>query len=107
MIRLRLKNNNKPEDTFLALPGSEPVTLISLPTEGLPYACQCPLCGGIFEIPNSTVFRIEDDGFEDIDSDAEVTGPEPISRGLGSDEDFSSRMTESEQGSAQETAEEV
>lgn len=95
MIRLRLKTQSKAEDSFLALPGSEPVTLIALPTDNLPYACQCPLCGGIFEIPQSTLYRIEDDGFEDIDSDTEAIGPEPMSRGSTPESDFAEAATES------------
>lgn len=71
---LRLKKYKK-ESEGLAIPESEPVTLIEVSSENLPYGCQCPLCGGIFQIPQSTLYKLEDDNIQDIDSDTEVLGP--------------------------------
>lgn len=74
---LRLKNhfhNNK--DDYLSIPDSEPLTLLQVSNENLPYACQCPLCGGIFEIPKGVLYKVEDDGIEDVDSDSEFEDSE-------------------------------
>lgn len=71
---LRLKRTVKPDDMYLALPDAEPVTLLQVSSENLPYACQCPLCGGIFDIPKGILYKIEDDGIDDIDSGSEANG---------------------------------
>lgn len=65
---LRLKQS---ETEGLALPESTPQTLIEVDSESLPYACQCPLCGGLFQIPEGLLYRIEDDNYADEDSDTE------------------------------------
>ena len=72
---LRLKKQSKRDDTYLALPTAEPVTLYKLPEENLPYACQCPLCGGVFDIPEGALYKLEEDDYADIDSEAEPIGP--------------------------------
>lgn len=66
MLRLQ-----KSETTGLALPESTPQTLIEVDSASLPYACQCPLCGGLFQIPEGLLYRIEDDSYEDEDSEAD------------------------------------
>lgn len=60
------------------MPGSTPRTLIEVDSEKLPYACQCPLCGGLFDIPEGLLYKIEEDAlvdgdFTDDDLDAEST----------------------------------
>lgn len=77
MIRLQLKHqNHSVEDDFLALPGAQPLTLHQVSAENLPYACQCPLCGGLFELPTGILYKLEDDNIEDGESDLEAIGPE-------------------------------
>lgn len=83
---LRLKQS---EATGLALPESTPQTLIEVDSESLPYACQCPLCGGLFKIPEGLLYRIQDDSFEDSDSGTEFeqmrSGPGGSGYGPSSD----------------------
>lgn len=82
MLRLKSKPV-APEDEFLALPGAEPITVLQVANDNLPYACQCPLCGGVFQIPQGTLYEIEDDSIPDIDSGAEprsVSDNRPIPR---------------------------
>ena len=70
MIRLKI-----PREDGLALPKSTPVTLVEISSESLPYACQCPLCGEVFQIPEALLYKVEEDDFADEDlaefSDAE------------------------------------
>lgn len=66
MLRLR-----KSENEGLALPEATPQTLIEVDSQSLPYACQCPLCGGLFQIPEGLLYRIEDDNYADEDSETE------------------------------------
>lgn len=76
MIRLRLKNvNHDVKDDFLALPGAQPLTLHEVDSENLPYACQCPLCGGLFELPTGVLYEIKDDTLEDGESGLTPEGP--------------------------------
>lgn len=77
MLKLTLPSNIK--DSGLAMPGSTPRTLIQVDTENLPYACQCPLCGGLFSIPEGLLYKVEEDALLDgefTDDDANGTGPE-------------------------------
>ena len=62
MIRLKV-----PRDNGLALPKSTPVTLVEISSESLPYACQCPLCGEVFQIPEALLYKVEEDDFADED----------------------------------------
>lgn len=62
MIRLKI-----PREDGLALPKSTPVTLVEISSESLPYACQCPLCGEVFQIPEALLYKVEDDDFADDD----------------------------------------
>lgn len=78
MLRLKM-----PDDTGLALPGSTPVTLIQVDSANLPYACHCPLCGGIFQLPESLLYRVEKDEFEDEDQGAEPAEPRGGSSPIG------------------------
>ena len=55
----------------LALPTATPQTLIEVDSSSLPYACQCPLCGGLFQIPEGLLYRIQDDSYDDADSDTD------------------------------------
>lgn len=76
MIRLQLKNeNHSVKDEYLALPGAQPLTLHRVSSENLPYACQCPLCGGLFEIPTGILYKIEEDNLEDKESGLNTIGP--------------------------------
>lgn len=92
MLRLQLPNDF--QDSGLALPGSTPKTLIQVDSENLPYACQCPCCGSLFNIPEGLLYRIEEDALADGDlmtdepdgsdinidmgeSGSEPSGPEP------------------------------
>lgn len=70
MLRLK-RTAPKPEDEYIALPGAEPLTIVKVANENLPYGCQCPLCGGIFQIPQGVLYKLEDDNIADIDSGAE------------------------------------
>lgn len=80
MLRLKTQNH-RVTDEYLALPEAQPVTLLQVSNENLPYACQCPLCGGIFEIPRGTIYRIEESDLEENSSDVfDEEKPEPISR---------------------------
>lgn len=65
MIKLQLPENIM--DSGLAMPGSTPRTLIEIDSESLPYACQCPCCGSLFNIPEGLLFKVEDDSFLDGD----------------------------------------
>lgn len=62
MIRLKI-----PREDGLALPKSTPVTLVEISSESLPYACQCPLCGEVFQIPEALLYKVEEDDFADDD----------------------------------------
>ena len=68
MLRLKAPNNG------LALPTSTPVTLIEVDSN-LPYAVQCPCCGVISQLSDTLLYKIEDDDFNDVDSDAEFSAP--------------------------------
>lgn len=69
---LRLKTSPKTaEDEYVAIPGGEPITILQVANENLPYGCQCPLCGGVFQIPQGILYKIEDDDIPDVDSDTE------------------------------------
>ena len=77
MLKLTLPDDLK--DSGLAMPGSTPRTLIQVDTENLPYACQCPLCGGLFSIPEGLLYKVEEDALLDgefTDDDAQSKGPE-------------------------------
>lgn len=76
MLRLKI-NKQREEDDYLALPGAEPLTILQVANDNLPYACQCPLCGGTFQIPQGVLYEIEDDNIPDIDSGTEPVGPTP------------------------------
>lgn len=65
MIRLKLPENLR--DSGLAMPQSTPKTLIQVEGESLPYACQCPLCGGLFDIPEGLLYKVEEDNLVDGD----------------------------------------
>jgi len=65
MIRLQLPKNIM--DSGLSLPESTPKTLIQVEGESLPYACQCPLCGGLFDIPEGLLYKVEEDALLDGD----------------------------------------
>lgn len=83
---IRLKNPQLTGDTFLSLPDSEPVTLYEIPGSNLPYGCQCPLCGGIFEIPAGKLYKIVADSKPDVEGEADFKSMEksapPIGGGL-------------------------
>lgn len=98
---LRLKKHPKRDDEYLALPGAEPVTLYEFPSKNLPYACQCPLCGGLFNIPESTVYKLEDDDYEDVDSETEPKGP---GRGPGLMEEAGNEFSEEANTQTERTA---
>lgn len=70
MIRLELPDNVK--DSGLALPESTPKTLVQIEGENLPYACQCPCCGALFNIPEGLLYKIEEDTLIDGDLGAEA-----------------------------------
>lgn len=70
MIKLQLPDNIM--DSGLAMPGSTPRTLIEIDSESLPYACQCPCCGSLFNIPEGLLFKVEDDNFLDEDLDLDT-----------------------------------
>jgi hypothetical protein len=72
MIRMKLPENIT--NSGLAMPESTPKTLIEINGESLPYACQCPLCGGLFDIPEGLLYKVEEDTLKDGDFDAEATG---------------------------------
>lgn len=74
MLRLK-KQIHDVKDEKLALPGAQPLTLIQVSSDNLPYGCQCPLCGGIFEIPQGILYKLQEDGIADVDSGAEAKGP--------------------------------
>lgn len=63
MLKLTLPQNIT--ESGLALPTSTPRTLIEVDSENLPYACQCPLCGGLFNIPEGLLYKIEEDNLLD------------------------------------------
>lgn len=71
MLKLELPNNIK--DSGLSLPESTPKTLIQIEGENLPYACQCPCCGSIFNIPEGLLYKIEEDTLVDGDLGAEAS----------------------------------
>jgi len=68
MLRLKAPKNG------LALPTSTPVTLIEVDSN-LPYAIQCPCCGVISQLSETLLYKIEDDDFTDVDSNAEFSAP--------------------------------
>lgn len=70
MLRLELSNDVK--DSGLALPESTPKTLVQIEGENLPYACQCPCCGALFNIPEGLLYKIEEDTLIDGDLGAEA-----------------------------------
>lgn len=87
MVRLRLAHQrHKVEDEFLVLPDAQPVTLHQIDSSSLPYACQCPLCGGLFELPTGILYKIEDDDIDDRPSGVNTIGPS--NRTTNFDNDF-------------------
>lgn len=81
MIRLKI-----PRENGLALPKSTPVTLVEISSESLPYACQCPLCGEVFQIPEALLYKVEEDDFADDDlAEFEGTDNAPATKGGYSD----------------------
>lgn len=85
MLRLKTKNHDV-KDEYLSIPDSQPVTLLQVSSENLPYACQCPLCGGVFEIPEGILYKVEEDDLPDEESNVEMSeeDSEPSSNpGLG------------------------
>lgn len=70
MLRLELPNDIK--DSGLSLPQSTPKTLVQIEGENLPYACQCPCCGALFNIPEGLLYKIEEDSLIDGDLGAEA-----------------------------------
>lgn len=72
MIKLTLPDNLK--DSGLALPQSTPKTLIEVSGENLPYACQCPCCGSLFNIPEGLLYKIEEDELLDGTFDTDGDG---------------------------------
>ena len=77
MIRLQLPENLM--DSGLAMPESTPKTLIEIDSESLPYACQCPCCGSLFNIPEGLLFKVEEDEFLDDEfTDDESSSGESI-----------------------------
>ena len=87
---LKLRSKQDP-DEFLALPGAEPVTLVRVSSKNLPFGCQCPFCGELFELPQGNLYKIEDDEYADIDSGAELSdhfvGPDSDLSDSGSPDD--------------------
>lgn len=71
MLRLELPNDVK--DSGLALPQSAPKTLVQIEGKNLPYACQCPCCGALFNIPEGLLYKIEEDTLIDGDLGAEAS----------------------------------
>lgn len=71
MLKLKLKKRIPEEDdnAFLAMPDAEPLTLYEIPGDTLPYACQCPLCGGVFQIPTGVLYRVDEDTEEDTEEE--------------------------------------
>lgn len=70
MLRLKLPDDSI--DSGLALPQSTPKTLVQIEGENLPYACQCPCCGALFNIPEGLLYKIEEDTLIDGDLGAEA-----------------------------------
>lgn len=70
---LRLEFPNQVKDTGLALPDSTPKTLIQVDSENLPYACQCPCCGALFNLPEGLLYKVEEDDLIDGDLGADIT----------------------------------
>ncbi len=70
MLRLELPNDIK--DSGLALPESTPKTLVQIEGENLSYACQCPCCGALFNIPEGLLYKIEENTLIDGDLGAEA-----------------------------------
>lgn len=99
MVRLELPDNFL--DSGLALPGSTPKTLIQVDNENLPYACQCPCCGSIFNIPEGLLYKIEEDSLLDGDlssEDAEGSAKRDVELNIGDDEfeDIAPKLSSSE-----------
>lgn len=112
MIKLQLPENIM--DTGLAMPTSTPRTLIEIDGQSLPYACQCPCCGSLFNIPEGLLFKVEDDEFLDDtfeteggDSEAsvdiDVTGSEESNPGGSSTSPAESASSTSEVGESNDT----
>ncbi len=105
MIKMQLPDNLK--DSGLAMPESTPKTLIEVDSENLPYACQCPLCGGLFNIPEGLLYKIEEDSLEDADFGAEVAAKGgtnvEVDTGGGFDEGISSSSTQTSSTSSSST----
>lgn len=101
MLRLK-KHHADPTEEYLALPGAEPVTLVEIPGDNLDYACQCPLCGGIFNIPEGVLYKIEEDDIEDVDSGAE---PSDMDFEEAPQEPSSNPMAEAPESQAEEVTE--
>lgn len=74
MLRIELPDNIK--DSGLALPTSTPRTLVEVDSESLPYACQCPCCGSLFNIPEGLLYKVEEDTLLDGDFGAEAAEAE-------------------------------
>lgn len=77
MLRMELPDNIK--DSGLALPTSTPRTLIEVDSESLPYACQCPCCGSLFNIPEGLLYKVEEDDLLDGNFSAEAAEAEATS----------------------------
>lgn len=85
MLRLKTQLHDVKDD-YLSLPNAQPLTLLQVSSENLPYACQCPLCGGIFEIPKGILYEIEEDDIPDTNSGVEPTETRPESGFFGDDQ---------------------
>lgn len=106
MIRLELPKNIM--DSGLSLPESTPKTLIQVEGESLPYACQCPLCGGLFDIPEGLLYKVEEDALldgdlidendEGTDVNVDVNSSEPAGSVTGAADIPASTSTEGEVG---------
>lgn len=83
MIKLTLPDNLK--DSGLALPQSTPKTLIEVSGENLPYACQCPCCGSLFNIPEGLLYKVEDDALLDgtFDTDGNISDETDVNIDMG------------------------
>lgn len=76
MLKLTLPDNIN--DSGLAIPGSTPKTLVQIEGDNLPYACQCPCCGSLFNIPEGLLYKIEEDTLIDGDLGAEAAEGDAI-----------------------------
>ena len=84
MLRLKSRSHDV-RDEFLSIPDSQPITMLQVSADNLPYACQCPLCGGVFEIPEGILYKVEEDDIPDVDSDTKMSD-KSRSEGMGNDD---------------------